>query len=234
MSEMPPMDTPPTSPTPSATAGLPWEAPSAGLSSFFPTALRIITSPIEAFAQMSLTVDLVRPIAYFVAWALLGAGISQVWNFVFFDFFIGLARTFAGSQFEKFAPFLERPGSLQIIVGFVVTPLIALVVLFVWSAVVHLMLTLLGGANRGFAATLRVMCYAQTTQLAVVLPGIGGLIGLVWRLFLEVGGLAQAHKTESWKTALAVFLPLLLCCVCIAVGIVAFGAVVGQALQQLK
>ena len=105
MSEMPPMDTPPLSPSPAA--GLPWENPNAGLSSIFPTALRIITTPIEAFAQMSLTVDLVRPIAYFVAWALLAAGISQIWNFVFFDFFVGLARTLAGSQFEKFAPFIQ-------------------------------------------------------------------------------------------------------------------------------
>jgi hypothetical protein len=96
------------------------------------------------------------------------------------------------------------------------------------------MLTLLGGASRGFAATLRVMCYAQTTQLAVVLPGLGGLIGFVWRLILEIVGLSQAHKTEGWKATLAVLLPLLLCCVCIAVGIAAFGAAVGQALQQLK
>jgi hypothetical protein len=140
----------------------------------------------------------------------------------------------AGSQFEQFAPFLKQPGPIQLALGLVITPLIALIVLFVWSAIVHLMLTLLGGANSGFATTLRVMCYAQTTQLAVVLPGIGGLIGFVWRLILEVVGLAQAHKTEGWKAALAIVLPLLLCCVCIAIGAVAFGAVVAQAIQQLK
>ena len=232
MSEIPPMDTAPIAPAPAA--GLPWEEPSAGLSSIFPTALRIIASPIEAFAQMSLTVDLVRPIAYFVIWALIGACISQIWSFVLFDYFLGIVRSVAGSQFEKFAPFLHKPGSLQLILGLVITPLVALIVLFVWTALVHLMLTLLGGANRGFAVTLRVMCYAQTTQLAVVLPGIGGLIAFVWRLILEIVGLSQAHKTESWKAALAVVLPLLLCCVCLAVGVVAFGAAVGQALQQLK
>ncbi len=232
MSEIPPTDTAPLSPSPAA--GLPWEEPHAGLGSIFPTAVRIITSPIAAFAQMSLTVDLVRPIAYFVIWALLGACISQLWSFVFFDTFVGIARSLAGSQFEQFAPFLKQPGPIQLALGLVITPLIALIVLFVWSAIVHLMLTLLGGANSGFATTLRVMCYAQTTQLAVVLPGIGGLIGFVWRLILEVVGLAQAHKTEGWKAALAIVLPLLLCCVCIAIGAVAFGAVVAQAIQQLK
>jgi hypothetical protein len=232
MSEMPPMDTPPLSPVP--VPGLPWEEPNAGLSSIFPTALRIITSPVAAYSQMSLTVDLVRPIAYFVLFALLGACIGQIWNFLLFDSFVEIARTLAGSQFEQLAPFLQKPGPIQIVVGLVVTPLVALIVLFIWSAVVHLMLTLFGGASSGFAATLRVMCYAQTTQLAVVLPGVGGVIGFVWRLILDIVGLAQAHKTDGWKAALAVVLPLVLCCVCIAIGAVAFGAALTQAIQQFK
>lgn len=232
MSEMPPFDTAPIPPPPAA--GLPWEEPSAGLGSIFPTAMRFIASPIEAFTKMSLTVDLVRPIAYFVIWALLGACISQIWSFVLFDSFAGVIRSLAGSQFEKLAPFIHKPGALQLILGLVITPLVALIVLFVWTALVHLVLMLLGGANRGFAATLRVMCYAQTTQLAVVLPGLGGFIAFVWRLILEVVGLSQAHKTEGWKAGVAVLLPLLLCCVCVAAGVAAFGAAVGQALQQFK
>lgn len=232
MSEMPPMDTAPL-PLPPA-AGLPWEEPSAGLGSIVPTSMRFIASPIEAFGEMSLTVDLVRPVAYFVTWALLGACMSQIWGFVLFDVLLGIVRSLAGSQFEKLAPFIHKPGALQLILGLVITPLVALIVLFVWTAVVHLMLTILGGANRGFTATLRVMCYAQTTQVAVALPGIGGFIAFAWRLILEVVGLSRAHRTESWKAALAVFLPLLLCCLCIAAGVAAFGAAVGQALQQLK
>jgi hypothetical protein len=214
--------------------GLPWEEPSAGLGSIVPTAVRFIASPIEAFAKMSLTVDLVRPIAYFVLLALLGACISQIWNFVLFDSLVGVVRSLAGAQFEKFAPLIHRPGAIQLILGLVITPLVALIFLFVWTAIVHLVLTLLGGANRGFAATLRVICYAQTTQIAVVIPALGGFIAFVWRLILEVVGLSQAHKTETWKAALAVLLPLLLCCACIAAGIAAFGAAVGQFLQQLK
>jgi hypothetical protein len=232
VSEIPPPDMSPIPPTPAA--GLPWEEPNAGLGSIAPTAMRFITSPIDSFAKMSLTVDLVRPIAYFVTLALVGACISQLWGFVLFDTFVGVIRSIAGSQFDKIAPLVQKPGALQVILTLVITPLIALVVLFVWTAIVHLVLTLLGGANRGFATTLRVMCYAQTTQLAVILPGLGGLIAFLWRLVLEVVGLSEAHKTEGWKAALAVVLPLVLCCVCIVAGVAAFGAAVGQALQQLK
>lgn len=232
MSEIPPTEPAPIAPEPFQ--GLPWEAPSAGLGSIFPTAFRIIARPIDAFERMSLSVDLVRPIAYFVAWALIGACIGQLWSYLFFDSYLGLIRSLAGSQFERFAPFIHKPGPFQLFLGLVVTPLFALVVLFVWSALVHVMLVLFGGAHRGFAATLRVMCYAETTQIAAVLPGVGGLIALPWRLILEMVGLSLAHKTEGWKAALAILMPLLLCCVCVAAGIAAFGAAVGQALQQLK
>src|SRR5258706_14799185 len=150
---MPPIDTAPVPPRPAP--GLPWEEPNAGLGSIFPTAMRFIASPIDAFTKMSLTVDLVRPIAYFVAWALLGACINQIWSFLLFDSIVGVIRTLAGSQFEKLAPFIGHPGALQAALGLVIAPLIALIVLFVWAAIVHLMLTVLGGASYGFAATLR-------------------------------------------------------------------------------
>ncbi len=231
MSEMPPTN--PIAPPPLA-AGLPWEEPSAGLGSIVPTAVRFIASPIEAFTRMSLTVDLVRPIAYFVSLALVGACISQLWSFVLFDSYLGVIRSLAGSQFEKFAPLIQKPGPLQLGLGLVITPLLALIVLFVWTGLVHLVLVLVGGAQRGFAATLRVMCYSETTQLAVVVPGLGGLIAFVWSLILEIIGLSQAHGTDGWRAAVSVLVPLLLCCLCVAAGIAAFGAAVAQALQQMK
>ena len=234
MSEMPPIDPAPTPVAPAPFTGLPWEGPSAGLGSIFPTALRFIAAPIEAYTAMSLTVDLVRPIAYFVALALIGACIGQIWSYLLFDTIIKVVRPLLGSQFEQLSPFIHPPGVFHLVLGLVVTPLGALIALFIWSALVHLMLVLFGGANRGFATTLRVMCYAQTTQLAVVLPGIGGLIAIVWRLVLEIAGLATAHKTDGWKAALAIILPLFLCCVCVAAGLAAFGAALGQALQNLK
>ena len=166
--------------------------------------------------------------------ALVGACISQVWSFLLFDSLVGLVRPLLGPQFEKLAPLFQKPGALQLVLGLVAVPLLSLVMLFVWSALVHLFLVLLGGAHRGFAATLRVMCYAHTTQLAVVIPGIGGVIGFFWRLILEIVGLSSAHKVEGWKAALAVILPLFLCCVCVIVGAVSFGAALAQALQQMK
>jgi len=224
----------PTEIPPPPGTGLAWEEPSAGMGSIVPTVIRFITRPVDAYANMSHTVDLVRPIAYFVLLAILGACLSQLWSYLWFDSMIGFIRSLAGAQFDKFAPMIQRPGAIQLVLGLVITPLVALVVLFIWTALVHLSLTLFGGAHRGFATTLRVMCYAQTTQVAVAIPFLGGIIGFLWRLVLEMVGLAQAHRTDGWKAVLAVLLPLLLCCLCLVGGAVAFGAAVVQALQNLK
>jgi hypothetical protein len=229
---MPPAGSVP--PPPPSAPALPWEEPNAGLGAIATTALRVIAHPITAFSEMSLTIDLVRPISYFVAMALAGAIIGQLWSFLLYDSIIGFVRTLAGPQFDKVAPFLHRPGAIQLVLGLVLTPLVTLIALFIWSALVHLSLTLLGGANRGFAATLRVLCYAETVELAAVVPGLGGLIALIWRLILETVGLAEAHKTDGWRAALAVIIPLCLCCICIVAGALAFGAALGQALQNMK
>ena len=43
----------------------------AKVGAIFPTIGRFVTRPLESYAQMSLSVDLVRPLAYFVALILL-------------------------------------------------------------------------------------------------------------------------------------------------------------------
>lgn len=231
MSEMPPTDPmPPTLEAPRA-EGIPWEEPSARLGSLFPTIGQFVTSPVRAYSKMSLTVDLIRPIAYFVAFVLFSAVVSQLWNLVLFDRIAGFARAFLPPQFQQF---IAKPSALQIVLGLVISPLVSLIVLFVWSGLLHLTLLLLGGATQGFAATLRVACYASTSDLAVAVPLFGGLFGWVWRRVLEGVGLCKAHRTEGWKAVLAVVIPVFVCCLCLVGTVSAFGAVILQALQQMK
>ena len=230
MSEMPPIEPPP--PTGAAPAGLPWEEPNAGLGSFFPTVGRIITSPIAAFGSMAKAVDLIRPVAYFVAFVLFSTAVSQLWSALFFDRSIAMAKAFVPAQFQSILAAAQRPTPMSIVLTVVVMFFLYLIVLFIWSALLHLTLALLGGAQGGFATTLRVACYARTADVAVVIPGLGGLIAFFWARVLEMIGLSEAHKTDGWKAVLAVLMPMALCCACL-VGLAAmFGAMIAQALQH--
>jgi hypothetical protein len=83
----------------------------------------------------------------------------------------------------------------------------------------HLFLALFGGANQGLTVTLRVVAYAQAPVILAVVPLLG-CVGGIWGLVLYIVGLAAAHRTETWRSALAVFAPVILC-----IGILVIGAV---------
>jgi hypothetical protein len=61
-----------------------------------------------------------------------------------------------------------------------------------------------------------------------VIPFLGGLVALVWRIYLMMLGAQQLHKTSQGKALGGVLLPLLLCCACAAV-VAILGFVVGIA-----
>jgi hypothetical protein len=105
----------------------------------------------------------------------------------------------------------------------VVSPVLAAVYLFVGTAVYHVMLMLLGAANRSFATTFRVVAYASTPGLLAVVPICGGLVGGVWEIVLAILGAAIAHRTSGWRAAIAYFLPLLVCCCLPLVALIAAG-----------
>lgn len=230
MSEMPPIEPPP--PPGAAPAGLPWEEPNAGLGSFFPTVGRIIASPISAFGSMAKTVDLIRPVAYFVAFVLFAVTVSQLWNALFFDRSMAMMKNFLPPQFQSILAALQRPTPMSMLLTIVMLFFLYLIFLFIWSVLLHLTLALLGGAQGGFATTLRIVCYARTADVAVVIPGLGGLVAFFWARVLEMIGLSEAHKTDGWKAVLAVLMPMAFCCLCfIGIGVM-FGAMIAQGLQH--
>ena len=94
------------------------------------------------------------------------------------------------------------------------TPLFAVAFIYVASGIVHALLVLFRGANRGFGATLTAVAYAFGLNLLLVVPACGGLIALVWTGVALVIGLGETQRCGPGKAAAAVFAPTLLVCVC--------------------
>jgi hypothetical protein len=226
----PAMQPPGTVPPPPAggepsVAPLPWEQPGyPALEGLYETAKLVLTSPGQAFARMPLTGSLGRPLLYAVIFGWVGIIAGQAYNIAF------------RSAMQNLIPGMHRGFQLPIAVSItmmVLAPLFVLIGVFIWSAILHLFLMLVGGATTGFASTVRVVCYAGTVQVLQIVPFCGGLIGFVWALVLYIIGLATAHRTTQGKAALAVLLPVVLCCVCVAVIAVAFGAAIAAAVGHL-
>jgi hypothetical protein len=225
----PPPITPGVPPPPAAPGAvpLPWEQPGYPfLEALFETAKLFVTAPTEAFRRMSITADLGRPLLFAILLGWIGIIAGQLYS-------IALRGVTANLLPFQSAEGLAMGTGVSIAV-MVLAPVFVLLGIFIWAAIVHLFLMMVGGANSGFGATVRVMSYATTAQLAQIVPLCGGMIGAVWAIVLEIIGLAQAHRTTQGKAALAVLLPLVLCCVCIAIVVAMFGAAILAAIRSAQ
>jgi hypothetical protein len=116
---------------------------------------------------------------------------------------------------EQFATTVEGLTSpVATAVQMVLAPLLSLISIYLAAGLTHLVLMLFKGARRGFDATLTVVAYSSGLYLVMAVPQCGGIIALVWYLAVLIIGLGEAQRCGSGRSALAVFAPIILLCLC--------------------
>jgi hypothetical protein len=190
---------------------IPWEdGARSTFDALFETIKLLATAPGEAFRGMPVTGGIGRPLFFAIILGWISIAIGVFWNLLFQGMwfpFMESMEDFAGMG----AAFGFTVGWSLLMV--VLAPLFVIIGVFIAAAVLHLMLLILGAAEGGFEATVRVVCYVHTAQLAGIIPFCGGIIVLVWTVVLYVTGFATAHRTSQGKALVAVLLPVVLCCV---------------------
>ena len=181
-----------------------------------------MTGPSDFFRRMPVAGGIGSPLLYAVVIGYLGLLLSAVYSAVFL-----LVWGTAGAA--ALGPLSDRPelaalvaamqGWGRIIGQAVFGPIGIVIHVFIWTAIIHLMLLLLDGAGQGFEATFRVLSYSHAASVLAILPFCGEPIAWLWSLVLWIIGLAQAQRIPAWKAAAAVLLPLVLCCCCCAAGV---------------
>lgn len=218
-----------------AASGTPWERREriGFLAGLVETTQQVFSRPAEFFRGMPVTGGLGGPLLYGVAVGYVGLLASAVYNTIFQALvgpeLFGLPRR---GELERLLPYLQ--GGLGLAMQLILGPLLIAVGLFIFAAIVHLLLMLLGGAPRGFEATFRVGCYAEAAALLRVIPFCGSPLSAACFLFLAIIGLSEAHGISKGRAALAVLLPLLLACCCCAAAIALVVGGFASALGQLK
>jgi hypothetical protein len=110
--------------------------------------------------------------------------------------------------------YLQAMSGGSLVAQVFLAPLVTVILVFLASAVVHLLLTLFRGAHRGFDATLTTFGYVSGLLLLLAVPGCGGILAFVWGLVATVVGLGAIHRCGTGKSAAAVLAPAALLCVC--------------------
>jgi hypothetical protein len=216
-----------TSETAAARGGLPWEhrQERGFVNAFIETLAMVLTKPDQAFRTMKTEGGLAEPLIYALIGGCVGGIVSLLLS-------LGLQSMglFAGQR----DTFTAMAGIGIGMIGLIVlVPVFIVIGLFIGAAIVHLCLMIVGGANKSFETTFRVLAFSQgSTGPLQVIPICGGLIAFVWALVVDCIGLARAHETRTGRAVLAVLLPLIVCCGAGILFLIMFGGIAALSQQH--
>lgn len=211
-----PSPPPPPTATRSEPPGLPWErrAETGAVEGFVATLRRIALEPSAGFRDARRRGEFVSPLSYAVLVGWIGVLAERLWSLLIGSSLMELLPT----EMAENTQWAFLLGGVGLAIALIVTPIILLVMLFVWGAIVHLFLLLYGAtrdSDTGFEGTLRALSWSSTAQLGQLVPFAGGLITLVWGIVLQTLSLAELHRTTQGRALAAVLTPLALCCICL-------------------
>lgn len=203
-------------------SGLPWETESKSVKSFWKTAKMVIGEPSNAFRQMRREGGLGDPILFGMAGGLAGGLATAVYQSIFQLIMFGFAAAAGGEEGAA----LIGVGLFQVamnFVGAVIGGTIGVIMgMFIGAAITHVMLLMLKGANYPYETTFRVIAFVTgSVALFQIIPIVGQIVQFITSIIYQILGLSPAQDTTTGKACAAVLLPLLICCVVVAL---AFGA----------
>jgi hypothetical protein len=199
------------------------------LGGLFSTLWSVLFDAPQTFRRMIRDAGLGGPILFFLILATLCGWIGMMWEALFSAAMPDMGGAFGGGspEMQQYMEAFQTP--LFRLAQGLFLPAILLIYYFVLSAIIHLFMMVVGGANQPFETTARVLAYAcGATAIFQILPICGGIIGFIWSLVVAIIGLAEAHETSMGRSAAAVLLPVFLCCLCIVLAAVLGGLGIAQ------
>lgn len=205
---LPPATAPIGDPVGGTRTGLPWEnrATLGLVSGFFGTIKEVLTAPDRAFRMMRREGGLGEPLLFAVLAGTFGFIVALCYQLAF------RAMGFAVGGAQNGLDWIGAMG-IGVVFLFIISPILVAIFLFIWIAIVHVCLLIVGGAKQSFETTFRVLCYVHgSIAVLQLIPFCGGFVALVWSVIANSIGLARAHEIETGRAVLAILLPLILCC----------------------
>jgi hypothetical protein len=192
--------------------GLPWERRKeiGFITAFIETVGLVLTRPTEAFTVMRTEGGVGDPLLFGVIGGSIGAIVWSIASFALQS--LGWsAMLFQQRSFEDL--FGAGLSGAMLVIRLILTPLVIAIGLFIWTALVHVFLMMVGGANKTFETTFRALSYVYgATSLFAIVPCCGWIIALIWGLIADCIGISRCHETDIGRAVMAVILPLVLCC----------------------
>ena len=181
--------------------GAPWENRSElGLwQGIYRTFKEVLFSPETFFRSLTFKAGIVEPLAFGTLVGSLGSMFGLFWQLLMWS---GLVLTYGESIFGQFSI-----GVILLII-MIIIPVLWVAWIFVSSGITHLLLLIVRGGENGYEATLRVVSYSQATQVWSLIPFVGGTIGWIWQLVVQIIGLRHIHRMSYLRVIVAFLIPV--------------------------
>jgi hypothetical protein len=158
----------------------------------------VLFSPEQLFRTMNFRKGFWEPLAFGLLFGSVGTMLGFFWQFLMMS----------GSLLFVTQDLISQSTMGFIFLGIIlISPIFVIIGIFFSSAILHLCLLLVGGGTHGFEGTFRVISYSQATKILGLLPFIGGIVGWVWQLIIQIIGLREIHETSYSKVIMAFLMP---------------------------
>jgi len=183
--------------------GAPWENRSGNgfVRAIYLTFKGVLFSPAAFFRRLTFNGGLREPLAFGLLVGAVGNMFGLFWPVIMIS----------GGLFPFGAAVLGQVSAgLIFLILVVAVPVCVTLGMFIYSAILHLLLLVVRGGKNGFEATFRVVSYSQAAQVWELIPVIGSWIGGIWQLVIQVVGLREIHGVSYLRVIIAFLLPVAL------------------------
>ena len=198
-------------------AGVPWEdRPDGFFGDMWATTKMVLFSPGSFFSSMPINAGTKGPLGFGVLTGTLGMLFTVFYQVALAMVGFGFGDEFGMSGMNG----LPLSWMLGAMVGVVIlTPLMAVIGLYIGAAIVHFLLMIVRGSGGGFEATFRVLAYGSCCQLLNIIPILGGFISGLWGLVITIVGLSRVHNVGAFRVILGLIVVPVGLIIILAVGI---------------
>jgi hypothetical protein len=188
----------------------------------------VLFNPIVSFPRMKTSGGFTAPFLFNLTMVIIWALSTTAYRLLFSGVFAAAAGSMHNGR--NSLPDINAGLPPLLNVGVMVAAIPLLVCLtFLNAGITHGCLALFKGTSKSYEATYRVICYSYSTWIFALVPCAGGLVSSIWWLVCTIIGLSKVHRTESWRAAVAVLLPVFVCMgIIIALYIAIIAAVVAS------
>jgi hypothetical protein len=208
-------------------SGPDWEDTSQPLfGRWWSTVSAVFSRPTETFRNLRLDGGIGSPLVFGIIGGTIGSIASTLWSTLFNG--LGLAAQIGAGGSEEEAAMAGAQVVMSLVFGVCLAPVFIAIGLFITTGITHVMLMLLGGAQKGFETTFRCTSYVSgALSLLNIIPMCGGCVYLVWYIIGMATALSNTHEISMGKAYAAVLIPILLCTTVVVGGFfLLFGAAV--------